>query len=150
MQGLVCSVGEGNTRSGHTLESVTLHLSQSSTSLLEMRAAWLVTSWLLLQGELSQVVCPPSSGLARGYLPPPPSEPACTEVVTDVEREVEMEECETVDTEDCQTVQSEVCQQVMKEKCDTVTEQSCSVVEARRYVPQRLLWEGNFYIQWTV
>ena len=86
-----------------------------------------LVSWLVL---VSEVVSLPSSGLARGYLPPPPSNPDCQEVVREVDREVEMEECQTVDTEECSTRQTEECEEVVEEKCETVPEEMCSLVQA--------------------
>ena len=86
---------------------------------------WL--SWLSLL-HLTQAA--PSSGLARGYLPPPPAAPSCEVVVREVDREVEMEECTTVEEEQCQTDLTEVCEDKPTEKCDSVVEQVCTSVEA--------------------
>ena len=42
--------------------------------------------------------------LSRGYLPPPQSDPApamCETVTTEVDKQIEMEECRNVDEEKC-------------------------------------------------
>ena len=84
-------------------------------------------TWLTI---LSLAHSAPSSGLARGYLPPPPAAPSCEVVVRQRDKEVEMEECTTVEEEQCETALTPVCEQQETEKCDSVVEQVCTSVEA--------------------
>ena len=86
----------------------------------------------------------PSTGLTRGYLPPPPpppvpaaapaAVPSCEVVVREVDREVEMEECRTVEEEKCETSVREVCEDQQTEKCESVVEQVCTSVEAGFFI----------------
>ena len=84
-------------------------------------------AWLAL---INLAHCAPSTGLGRGYLPPPPAAPACEVVLREVDKEVEMEECETVEEEQCVTALIDVCEEQLTEKCDSVVEQVCTSEEA--------------------
>ena len=93
--------------------------------------------WLSL---LSLAQSAPSSGLARGYLPPPPAAPSCEVVVRQRDKEVEMEECTTVEEEQCETALTEVCEEEEREKCDSVVEQVCTSVEAGLVILTNIIW----------
>ena len=89
-----------------------------------------VGALLTLLALISLGHCAPSTGLARGYLPPPPAAPTCEVVIKEVEKEEEVEECSTVEEEECVTSLVDVCEDQQTEKCDSVTEQVCTTVEA--------------------
>ena len=103
--------------------------------MLKMILPWggVLLAWLAL---LNLAHSAPSNGLGRGYLPPPPSTsqakaaPSCEVVLREVDREVEMEECETVEEENCVTSLVDVCEEQETEKCDSVVEEVCTSVEA--------------------
>ena len=111
----------------------------------------ILLAWLAL---LNLAHSAPSSGLGRGYLPPPPPPPAtsqakaapsCELVLREVDREVEMEECETVEEEKCVTSLVDVCEDQETEKCDSVVEEVCTSVEAGFVIlTNNIMWVAGY------